>query len=108
LIVGAGALYAVAMIDLDYVIADFNLRHCGEVSREGADLDIGYLGSLGPDAIPALNEALATPGPLSSNARLAAVRAALDHGRREAEGDWRSWTFRGWRLSRRLDVGSLS
>ena len=107
-VVASGAIYFVSFANLGYLIADFNLRHCAEVSRGGAQLDVDYLQSLGLDAIPALDKALASSGPLFASTSLAAVRTNLNNWRRYSGGDWRSWTFRRWRLSRALENGAAS
>jgi hypothetical protein len=48
----AATFYAVAFVNLDYLIADFNLRHCQEAAGGGASLDVAYIASLVPGAIP--------------------------------------------------------
>jgi hypothetical protein len=105
-VAAAGAVYVMSFANLGYLIADFNLRHCG-VDRRCVVLDFDYLRTLGPDAIPAMDEARAA-GPLSANTTLAGIRTDLDNWRRASDGDWRSWTFRAWRLSRALEIGPAS
>ncbi len=98
----AATAYLSAFVNFDYLIADYNLRHCGEVSGESASLDMVYMLSLGPDAIPAVDAALAMPG--STFGRLLSVRSTMGAALRSRPDDWRSWTFREWRLSRDLEA----
>jgi hypothetical protein len=107
-VAAAGTIYLTSFADLGYLIADFNLRHCAAVSRGGAVLDLHYLSSLGPDAIPALDEALASSGPLFASPSLSEIKTDLESSLRQSGGDWRSWTFRGWRLSRAFEIGPRS
>jgi hypothetical protein len=95
----AAALYLAAFVDFDYLIANYNLHHCGEVSRQSVDPDRSYLDSLGPGAISAIDAALAAPGSPFVNGSLSKVRTALASRRQALDSDWRSWTLRAWRLA---------
>jgi len=97
------ALYLSAFANFDCLIADYNLRHCGEVSSDSAALDMVYLESLGPDAIPAMDAALTIPGSPFASGRLSSVRSMMGAAQQSRPHDWRSWTFRNWRLSRYLE-----
>jgi len=98
------ALYLCGFANFDYLIADYNLRHCREVSSGSAALDMDYLESLGPDAIPAVDAALSKPGSPLASGRLMSVRSTIDMAQQSRPDDWRSWTFRKWRLSRYLEA----
>jgi hypothetical protein len=100
------ALYLCAFVNFDYLIADYDVHHCGEANGESAFLDVHYLQSLGPEAIPAVDEALAMPASPSFAGRLSSVRSTMGAAPRSRPDDWRSWTFREWRLSRYLDAES--
>ena len=47
-------LYLCSFIDISHTIADYNVRHCKEVTGKGAYLDIQYVGDLGPSALEPL------------------------------------------------------
>jgi uncharacterized protein DUF4153 len=92
-------LYLCALINFPAIIADYNVGHSKQASGKGANLDAGYLTSLGPQALPALDRARLLPGvnlvPCDRN-RLLAIQAA-------DMASWRSRGFRSWRLQRWLD-----
>ena len=79
--------------------------HSREIAGAGEPVDMAYLYSLGPAALPALDM-------LAAKARASGQRPpiGMDNCRRSLElrqagrmGDWRAWTFRGYRLKRFLD-----
>jgi Domain of unknown function (DUF4173) len=47
-------LYALCFYDVGRAIAEFNVSHSKEISGAGQRLDVGYLHSIGPSALPAL------------------------------------------------------
>ena len=102
-------LYGGALIDFSAVIARFNVDHSLEVSQQGTPLDVGYVGALGPTAIPALDaflDAIADrPGPALDGAR--EVRRGLAAAFTERSHDWRTWSYRDWRLEQYLRGHSL-
>ncbi len=100
----AVTLYATALIDIPAFIARFNVAHSREVSGQGMPLDIYYLRTLGPPAIPAL-DAFMVALPAEAMERIAfagKVRSELALAEWEGPSDWRSWTFRAARLDRYL------
>lgn len=84
----AVVLYTVCFVNFPYVVARYNVAHCRETTGQGPTLDMDYLISLGPQALPAYDSFASDPA-LRSNARAAV-----------SEIRWRSWSFRGWRLKR--------
>lgn len=92
-------LYAYSFIDTAAIIAHYNLRHSYEMRGEGPAIDSGYLFSLGPSVVPALDR-YAPQG--VDGEIVAARRAMLAQQHLSSPTDWRSWSFRGWRLSRYL------
>jgi len=99
LIALATTVYICGLINFDAIIADYNVTHSKEVSGKGVNLDINYLYTLGPQALPAVNQALLLPGTnfaLCGRNRLLSIQAA-------DTASWRSWGFRSWRLQRWLD-----
>lgn len=100
----AVTLYATALVDIPAFIARFNVAHSREVSGEGMPLDIYYLWTLGPPAIPALDAFMAA-APAEATERIALAgrfRNELALAEWEGPSDWRSWTFRATRLDRYL------
>ncbi|MGG6892904.1 MULTISPECIES: DUF4153 domain-containing protein [Rhizobium] len=97
-------LYAAALVDIPAFIARFNVNHSREISGEGIALDIDYLLTLGPAAIPALDAYMAAlPAEAKEQIALAsAARGALTWGEWQEPRDWRSWTYRAARLGRYL------
>ncbi len=96
-----------AFINLGGVIAQFNVEHCKEVRGKGPVLDLKYLREIGTASLPALdwfqqhgrryNYKMLRAGNLERN-----LRNTL---RRELR-EWRTWTFRSYRLSRNSGTGS--
>jgi hypothetical protein len=84
-----------AFINFDGLIADFNVRHCKEVTGEGAPIDYAYLRELGPEALPALRWLGGRPG-VDSDAVLL-VSGQLHDELQSQLKDWRGWSYRRWR-----------
>lgn len=101
LIVLTATLYFFALVDLTPAIADYNVSHSREATGKGVWLDANYLGQLGPQALPAIDRAIAlnryTP-------YLAATRDRLLEQQQKDMASWRAWGFRSWRLQRTLDA----
>ncbi|TGV52749.1 DUF4173 domain-containing protein [bacterium M00.F.Ca.ET.141.01.1.1] len=100
------ALYACCFINFAALIANYNVDHSLEMTGQGIPLDAWYLRSLGPGAFPALDRFFdrqrktADAGAVGELARLRGV----DEGwYRSLQENWRSWSFRDWRLLRYLD-----
>lgn len=88
-------LFACAFINFDGYIADFNVRHCREITGEGVPIDLAYLEDLGPESLPALDWLHRQPG--VDRAAIAKTTATLTADLRLSLHDWRGWTFRRWR-----------
>jgi hypothetical protein len=91
-------LYGLAFINTNGLIADFNVRHCREVDGRGAPLDLQYLYTLGPAAIPAL----AYIQPLlrtSQEFECIALERQLQLNLRSQLKEWRGWTWRRARIA---------
>ncbi len=88
-------LYAAALADIPAFIARFNVAHSREISGEGISLDLDYLSTLGPAAIPALDTYLAS---LPADQDVRRVREALQWQHEGRSADWRSWTYHAARL----------
>ncbi|WP_036017288.1 DUF4173 domain-containing protein [Bradyrhizobium sp. WSM1743] len=102
LIALAIVLYGCSLVNFDALIADYNVAHSREASGKGVQVDINYLLTLGPQALPAIDKAIALrPG--ASEGCLVSRRDRLVEQQRQ-DLAWRSWSFRNWRLQRRLDA----
>lgn len=108
-------LYAYCFVDTAVVIANFNIRHSYEMRGKGQPIDIAYLFSLGPSVIPAVDRyapRIAAAGHAARQFRwttweragqtIARRRDDLARCHLRTQAGWRSWSFRGWRLSRYL------
>ena len=103
-------LWAVALTDIPSIIAHYNVRHAYEVAGHGVPLDLYYISELGPAAIPALDEYLATAA--SPNRDVSLLRDELASRVIQADfdtkdvhlfaQDWREWTWRQDRLQNYL------
>lgn len=87
------------LVDIHGVIARFNVAHCRERTGTGVSLDLAYLQTLGPAALPALD--LLAEEVLSADLMLRLHRTKRVLGGRLAEqlADWRGWTVHRHRLS---------
>lgn len=95
-------LYGCSLVNFDAFIADYNVAHSREASGKGVQIDIDYLLTLGPQALPAIDRAIALR-PAAGEGCLVSQRDRLvEQLRRDLA--WRSWGFRSWRLQRRLDA----
>lgn len=103
-------LFVSSVADFPALIADFNVSHSRELSGQGIALDVDYLGALGPGAIPALDRFLAEAPPDHRDQRLAAeaMRDRLAEDFAVHDRDWRSWTFRAYRLEQYLAGAALA
>jgi hypothetical protein len=93
-------LYVCALLNFNAIIANYNVTHSKQAGGKGVNLDASYLYSLGPQALPAMDQASLLPGiyvALSDRNQLLALQAA-------DMASWRSWGFRSWRLQRYLNT----
>ncbi|MBU1211901.1 MAG: DUF4173 domain-containing protein [Alphaproteobacteria bacterium] len=95
-----GTLYVAGFVDFNRIIADHNVANCREMGGNGVPLDAPYLQSLGPSALPAARRYLSSPETLGSpKAWLVRSTAGnLEIELQARQSDWRSWTYRGYRL----------
>jgi hypothetical protein len=100
----SATLYACCFVNFAAMIAAYNVAHSQEMNGGGHNLDIVYLSSLGPAALPAIDRLLVETGrPYEGAAAvLYQQRGFLAARHRRQMIDWRAWTFRKWRLSRYL------
>jgi len=104
LITLAATLYICSLVNFPAIIADYNVDHSREVTGKGVTVDVHYLTQLGPQALPAVDRAIALRGLDPSLTR----RDSLVEQHRRDMASWRSWGFRSWRLQRFLDTRKSS
>jgi Domain of unknown function (DUF4173) len=94
----AVVLYGYCFINAPWLVATYNVQHCREVGGTGPTLDLKYLASLGPQALPPI-EAHMKEFP---EMLLISLATRLDSNRDylARPGNWRAWGFRAWRLER--------
>jgi len=94
-------LYVCSLVNFATIIANYNVDHSREASGKGVTVDINYLFHLGPQALPAIERAIALRG---SDPILVSRRNCLVEQHRNDLASWRAWGFRSWRLQRTLDA----
>jgi hypothetical protein len=93
-------LYVCCFVNFPKIIAEYNVAHSREMSGEGVALDAGYLLSLGPQAIPAVDRYLERQRnvlPL-----VATQRNTLAYAHLARLQNWRAWTYQDWQVARYL------
>src|SRR5262249_31012904 len=102
----AATLYACCFLNFPDMIATYNVEHFRDApGGTSVHLDIGYLGGLGPQAIPGLDIYIA--GHKDSVPRyVLELRDALAKRHRERMSDWRAWSYRDWQLARYLETAA--
>ena len=104
------ALYVTSLINVPALIARYNVDHCRQISGQGVELDIYYLASLGPQALPAIDRYFVLhpagpprwqrPGWVMPHQWWLDLRATWANDLLMRE--WRGWGFREERLRRYL------
>jgi hypothetical protein len=112
LIAAALVLYTGSLMNFPGIVAMYDVKHCWQVTGQGAGIDLTYLDSLGPQAIPALDYfETHAPGVPSWSAGVFAQSGPAGDVRRDLAfqlqlaGDtsnWRGWDFWSWQLNRYL------
>jgi Domain of unknown function (DUF4153) len=91
-------IYGCCFINAPRLISFYNLEHSRENGGKGPVVDVGYLASLGPQAIPAL-EAYVEKMPRLAETTINDRRAEENQIRHR---NWRAFGFRSWRLEQYL------
>jgi hypothetical protein len=99
LIALTATLYICSLVNFAAVITEYNVNHSREAAGKGVWIDMNYLFSLGPQALPAIDRAIALRG---SDPALVSRRGCLVEQQVKATASWRSWGLRNWRLQRAL------
>jgi hypothetical protein len=105
LITLTATLYVCSLVNFAAIIANHNVDHSHEATGKGVTVDINYLFHLGPQALPAIDRAIALRG---SDPNLVSRRNCLVEQHRNDLASWRAWGFRSWRLQRTLDTQKSS
>jgi hypothetical protein len=99
-------LYGCCFINAPWLVASYNVEHSLEIAGTGPNLDLQYLGSLGPQAEPALRPHVKQMPQLQSVIYTCRhVYYSPSSGNwyySPSSGNWRAWSFRAWRLQRYL------
>ena len=93
-------LYACSLTNFAAIIADFNVSHSREATGKGVNIDINYLLSLGPQALPGIDRSSRIG---REDFTLIACRDSLIDKFRRETASWRAWGLRNWRLQHYLD-----
>jgi hypothetical protein len=97
-ITALSVLYVCCFVNFDGWITRFNVAHCREVRGSGPKIDVAYLESLGPDALPALLQLVART---QGSPDAPAVHGTVQRLRTDLQADlgsWRGWTWRRQRM----------
>ncbi|WP_293856372.1 DUF4153 domain-containing protein [uncultured Alsobacter sp.] len=91
-------LYGCTFAPFADVIARSNLSRCAADGCDAVPLDWPYLWRLGPQIIPALDDAIRGSRDPRLIERATAMRARLAEAVTTRQRDWREWSFDSWRL----------
>jgi hypothetical protein len=92
-------LYGCCFINAPWLVATYNVEHSREIGGTGPNLDVQYLGSLGPEARLVLESHRREVPAILRDMDLQFPDARDFFARSE---NWRAWSFRAWRLRRYL------
>jgi hypothetical protein len=100
----SATLYACCFVNFAATIANFNVDHSLEMTGKGVPLDVWYVRSLGPDALPALGRYFERQKKTFPDRAIGdGPDAMTEYHYRTEQKNWRAWSFRDWRLLRALD-----
>jgi len=93
-------LYLCAFINFPGIIAWYNCRHSYQIAGEGATLDVAYLETLGPEALPALQWFAAEAADQEDLVQATEERIGwLSHELAHSLRSWQGWTWRRHQLA---------
>ncbi|WP_296738429.1 DUF4173 domain-containing protein [Mesorhizobium sp.] len=100
----SATLYACCYVNFAALIANYNVDYSFEMTGKGVPLDVWYVRSLGPNALPALgryfdHQKKTFPDGEAGDGPDAMTELHFRTGKK----NWHAWSFRGWRLLRTLD-----
>jgi Domain of unknown function (DUF4173) len=93
-------IYLCSLVNFANLVASYNVAHARNAATAGAPIDLHYIATLGPQAIPALDRYIAAQSAPEWTATARRIQLAAAH--QNYSVTWRAWTFRGWRLTRYL------
>jgi hypothetical protein len=97
-------LYLTCFINMDNIIATYNVRHTLEVTGQGMNIDLPYLRHLGSESLPALRWFQVNAKYSPSQASQAGILITeLENELANSTANWRAWT---WRKQRQLAIKS--
>ncbi|MEP6566186.1 MAG: DUF4173 domain-containing protein, partial [Mesorhizobium sp.] len=99
----SATLYACCFINFAALIANYNVDNSYEMNGPGTRIDIWYVRSLGPSALPALDRFFDHQRTMFLADARDGVDAMNEAHYRTIQRNWRAWSFRDWRLLRYLD-----
>lgn len=103
----ATVLYLGAWFDSSAFIARFNVENSVKPDHLGERLDLRYLVSLGPSAIPALDLYLSSAPANHMTDWVTQMRNDLVFEAEHGSSDWRSWSYRKHRMETYLRATAL-
>jgi hypothetical protein len=101
------ALYVCCFINFPLLVGNYNVDHSRDMGGAGVTLDVSYLVSLGPQALPALGRYIKKGGSDCITTQYKSIicwRDQLSWPHRLRMQDWRAWTWRDAQLERYLDA----
>ncbi|MYL83486.1 DUF4173 domain-containing protein [Desulfovibrio aerotolerans] len=103
-------LYCCCFVNFPLLIGQYNIAHASPQGVDGpSKLDEAYLIGLGPQAIPALDAAIAASSLGGRDAtRLERARRSYAKALRAQQQDWRAFGLEAWGLTRYLDSTAAS
>ena len=94
-------LYACCFADMPGMIAQYDVRHCWDITGEGPGLDVAYVAQMaGTSAIPAFAWYQKHAADSSADNMVLFAQTNLLRERDRHLGDWRRWTWHEHRLLR--------
>lgn len=103
----AVVLYLCAFLDFSGIIARFNVENSMRPDHQGEPLDIEYLSSLGPSAIPALDLYMSATIDTTMRQMANEARLWLAMSVERGSSDWRGWSYREHRMKNYLRATAL-
>ena len=99
---GVFTLYIFGCLNFPWIVAQYDVTHCREVTGSGEALDLDYLQGLGPQAIPALDRYQLITSPreatLFAQRGAAATTRVMLAANFSPPTDWRSFSIWSWVL----------
>ena len=95
-------VYGCGLVNFPMLIANYNVAHARDIEASDQIIDLHYVASLGPQAIPALDQYVIAHT-IPNRTYFISLRGQLAATHLKDTANWRAWSFRGWRLTRYLE-----